>query len=1189
MRGRPFSPGSFLISLVTVVLLWSGQPLSAQVCPGLDAAHEDFGGLNTAPRAVKVVGNLAYTAGVYGLAVYDVGNPRSPVKIGELGLPEEAYGIDVADGVAWVADGFGGLRSVDVSDPEHPEELGSYATENLAFEVVVDGTLVYVADRYAGVLILDASDPAHPELLGGFDPPSAMGACAVSGRYAYLLDGTATFRVVDLSDPTSPVEVGALGGLRTSGWSLTVGGGVAWLWDGMLRAIDVSDPRTPRLVSTTSPGGIAYDLEVRDDRLYLASWASGLRIMDVSDPAAPVLLGSDQSHRYARGVDVLGTTAYVAWDWEGFSVVDVSDGTDPAALGWAGSEGQARDVVVAGDHALVADGLAGLLIVDVSDPDHTSVVGRYEAIDNALAVEVSGSRAYVGGLLGDLYVLDISGPSNPVLLGTIRLSGAVEDIAVSGSTVLAASGGMGLHVVDVSDPGDPRLLTTLHTPGAAYGVAVKGSLAYVADWMEGLMVVDLADPRNPREIGRCDTRWLAVKVDVEGDHAYVADKNGGLQVIDIADPVHPRPAGVLAGEIWNLEVVGKVAYCLVDHVRLRSLAIVDVTDPWNPALVRSIPTRRIPWAVAVDRTTRTAWMPTSIFLEGVDLGCATCAGLEVVASPREIPPGGDTSTITVTVRDLVGNPMPGQAVSGTAADGSLTAFTDLGDGTYRATFTSGSRLGWVPLEITVNGAACFERTPVHVVASSAPPITELDGSLELSMIPAAAHASGQEGTNWRTDVVLHNPGTRDASVVLYFLAKGRDNSDAVGHRVTVERQASLVLDDVVAGLFGLESGAGAILVASDEPLQVTSRTYNDVPGGTYGQFIPGSPVLRALERGEEARLIQLIRTEDYRTNIGFANASGSTITVQVELYDAEGTPLGSRSFGVPAWGYYQKTDIFGGGADVEDAYAVVRSQTPGARFFTYASVVDEHSGDPVLILPVEASSGTPLYVPAAAHVGGAAGTNWRTDLEVHNPGTTTASFTVELLERDSANTSPESASFTLGPGRSLRLADVLHGVFGFSGAAALRIRPSSGTIMATSRTYNDVPGGTYGQFIPAVPRPGGEPWGYRSRLIQLAGSPSDAHGFRTNIGLLEVGGSTSDITVGLYTAEGVRLGEIKVTLRPSEYVQLNRVFRQVGAGSVEGGYAILNSRYYYRKVLAYASVVDNVSGDPVYLPAEEVE
>ena len=61
-----------------------------------------------------------------------------------------------------------------------------------------------------------------------------------------------------------------------------------------------------------------------------------------------------------------------------------------------------------------------------------------------------------------------------------------------------------------------------------------------------------------------------------------------------------------------------------------------------------------------------------------------------------------------------------------------------------------------------------------------------------------------------------------------------------------------------------------------------------------------------------------------------------------------------------------------------------------------------------------------MYVAASAHVAGAAGTNWRTDLEVHCWSDESASYTVELLKHGTNNSDPRIESFTLDAGREPR-------------------------------------------------------------------------------------------------------------------------------------------------------------------------
>lgn len=118
--------------------------------------------------------------------------------------------------------------------------------------------------------------------------------------------------------------------------------------------------------------------------------------------------------------------------------------------------------------------------------------------------------------------------------------------------------------------------------------------------------------------------------------------------------------------------------------------------------------------------------------------------------------------------------------------------------------------------------------------------------------------------------------------------------------------------------------------------------------------------------------------------------------------------------------------------------------------------------------PISAAAGkssatvadTQLFIPASAHVSGALGTNWRTDLEIFNPGQSQASVTVALLKAGMSNTNPQTRTYTLDPGESIRFEDALQSVFGFDGAAAIRIVNTVGMAAVTSRTYNLTGSGT---------------------------------------------------------------------------------------------------------------------------------
>ncbi len=225
------------------------------------------------------------------------------------------------------------------------------------------------------------------------------------------------------------------------------------------------------------------------------------------------------------------------------------------------------------------------------------------------------------------------------------------------------------------------------------------------------------------------------------------------------------------------------------------------------------------------------------------------------------------------------------------------------------------------------------------------------------------------------------------------------------------------------------------------------------------------------------------------------------------------------------------------------------------------------------------------YILTAAHLPGFAGTQWRTDLEVHNPGSTTATYLIELLARDQANPDPPRVTFTLSEGRSATYADVLYSVFSFNGAAALRITPTAGDILLASRTYNQAPAGTFGQFVPPHTVQQAIVSGTHGRLIQLSHDPSLKTGFRTNVGFVSASVVPIDIETRFFTAIGRHLGTHILQLKPYEFKQLDKAFELVSNEVVNGGYVTVRSTTSGGVFFAYASVVDNRTGDPVFVPA----
>jgi hypothetical protein len=225
------------------------------------------------------------------------------------------------------------------------------------------------------------------------------------------------------------------------------------------------------------------------------------------------------------------------------------------------------------------------------------------------------------------------------------------------------------------------------------------------------------------------------------------------------------------------------------------------------------------------------------------------------------------------------------------------------------------------------------------------------------------------------------------------------------------------------------------------------------------------------------------------------------------------------------------------------------------------------------------------YLPGAANVNGFKGSRWRTDLEVYNPNSWDVVVRVENLVRDQANPSPAFFTFNLAAGESRRFTKVVGNMFSHTGASTLRVSANFGSLITTSRTYNDAAIGTYGQFTPGKTIADAVGPGNTGRLIQLAQSMSETTGDRTNIGIANLGDFNIDTHVELYRSNGTLMTTISDTLLPYESTHYDKVFLPHISSDLTDAYAIVYSDTPEAVFLAFATPVDNRTGDPFYFPA----
>jgi hypothetical protein len=456
-------------------------------------------------------------------------------------------------------------------------------------------------------------------------------------------------------------------------------------------------------------------------------------------------------------------------------------------------------------------------------------------------------------------------------------------------------------------------------------------------------------------------------------------------------------------------------------------------------------------------------------------------------------------------------------------------------------------------------------------------------------LPSLAHSPGLNGTTWRSDVEVHNPG---AGPVLVSFATPDDRTSLDPQVFTLSPGQSRRFDDVLAE--AADAGSGQV----SSPIQVSSwggrvltaaRTYNLTPSGTFGQLIPPFELDTAVTRGGEARLIELagsaLTPYSFRTNVGLL-ALRPTVA-ELELWRSDGLLLQARQL---SWaGAIQLNDVLTlpGVDGVPDAFAVIRPTNPEGSVLAYASVVDNHTGDPTLVVPGRlVRPGSAAWIAGAGHVNGYNGSVWRTDLELHNPGNADAFCRLELYPWGQQGVSPTWAIVRVPPGQSVALRDVVGKDLGLRGGASVRLLPDGGPIMASARIYADQGAGSVGQLLPALgeeqaitpERPG--------RLLMLRQSASRSDGYRTNLGLVNATAVPSAAEVELHDATGKLLGTVIRSLGSFESTQINEVLRLVTAGAVDDAVAVVRTPTPGATLLTYASLVDNRTNDPLLITAQ---
>jgi uncharacterized repeat protein (TIGR01451 family) len=497
-------------------------------------------------------------------------------------------------------------------------------------------------------------------------------------------------------------------------------------------------------------------------------------------------------------------------------------------------------------------------------------------------------------------------------------------------------------------------------------------------------------------------------------------------------------------------------------------------------------------------------------------------------------------------------------------------------------------------------------TPVTPKPAGLPPPNSL-------IIPSTGHLDGIN-SRWASDVRILNTSSQTVHYQVTFTPD--DISKGVKQTVIeTTAGATTALDDVVKTWYGVgslgESSNGSLEIrpldnpaktGSDDAPNISfttvasSRTYNAAPNsaaGTLGEFIPAIAfqnfVGKAIDATHAATILslqQVAQNDAMRTNFGIMEASGQPASVVVSVFNA----AGQRLLQVPmslSGGQHAQLNGFLSQNKISANDARIEVQVVGGdgKITAYASVIDNKSGDPILI------SGVPLGERSANHfvLPGVADVNtpiaaWRTDMRIFNPTTSPQTATLMFVPVNNGG-QPSTTTLTINPGEVKQLDNTVGSLFGLSniGGAIHVTTATAAPLVISGRTYNLTSNGTFGQLTTAVTA--ADSIGKGDRPLQILQTENSVRQ-RTNVGIFETTGKPATVEVTVFLPDSKIAPSTQIPVPANGYFQIP-VIQSFGLTNV------YNARISMRvvdgdgKISAYGSVIDQVTQDPTYVPAQQ--
>jgi hypothetical protein len=552
-------------------------------------------------RAVAVESNYAYINNGSALEILDITNPDSFISVGKLDLDDYIYCIRVWDRYAYVG-GVNGLYIVDISDKAKPKKANAVFL-SIVLSMFIKDNFVYAACSDQGLKIVDVSNPSEPKIVSSALYHYFTSGVSIVDSLAYACSPDSGFYVLNVKNKTAPVILGHYDfNHNYDPIDILVNDSIAYITSGNINsyyrkggfhALNIKNPSNifeeSRFDLVGDWSAIGAKITLNGNYAYVTSntdVGDYVTVADVSNPHS-VKEVLKKSVDYAYDMALKDKRLFVTAEHKGVVSFDVSNPASPVEGASFKTAGTTGNVVRKGDFLYVANSMGGLKVLDISKPSASTEVFSYKGIISFESCNTVGVKDTLlfAGFSGGGYGFSIFSLGSMPALKKISES-LPEDIIkiIPAGNYAYAVRPYEFMIYNAADPFHPEKIFSYSTdPVRDLDIAVNGSTLYLLEEMKRVKIFDISNPSGAvlvSEIPVLNAQNFCLK----GNYLYVSIYDDGIKIFNVSDPKGPKEVGKIADAgAYKISVLGGFAYVFFTG---RGLRVYNLENPASPQLVR---------------------------------------------------------------------------------------------------------------------------------------------------------------------------------------------------------------------------------------------------------------------------------------------------------------------------------------------------------------------------------------------------------------------------------------------------------------------------------------------------------------------------------------------------------------------------------------------------------------------------